>query len=292
MLIQSREKDLGGGFVVRRVLPYAKKRMIGPFVFFDHMGPLTIDQTHVMDVRPHPHIGLATVTYLFSGHGYHRDSLGSKQLITPGDINWMIAGSGIAHSERTPENERTSLPNNVLHGLQIWVALPREQEEIAPSFKHYPKVVIPQLKVSDKSTVKLLIGKYGDVQSPVATLSKTLYIDIDSPEEDHLNFSISHPEIGVYVVSGELSIIGQVLKPGDLLYFSNTQNLNLVTKSGTRAVIIGGEPFPEPRHIWWNFVSSSTERIRKAAADWKAQKFGKIEGETEYIPLPDESTLP
>lgn len=292
MLIQSRERDLGGGFVVRRVLPYAKKRTIGPFVFFDHMGPLKVDETHVMDVRPHPHIGLATVTYLFSGHGYHRDTLGSKQLITPGDINWMIAGRGIAHSERTPADERKAMPQNILHGLQIWVALPREHEEMPPSFKHYPKSTIPALDISNKSKVKLLIGEYNNLRSPVETLSKTLYIDIDSLEDDHLNFSISYPEIGVYVVSGELSIIGQVLKPGDLFYLNNTQNLNLVTKAGTRAVIIGGEPFPELRHIWWNFVSSSTERIRRAAQDWKEQRFGKIEGETEFIPLPDESTLP
>jgi len=291
MIIQARERDLGG-FSVRRVLPFAHKRTIGPFVFFDHMGPLKIDQTHALDVRPHPHIGLATVTYLFDGHGYHRDTLGSKQLITPGDINWMIAGRGIAHSERTPKDERDPSPENVLHGLQIWIGLPKDKEEMAPSFKHYPKANIPDLKISDTSTVKLLIGEYGGEISPVETLSKTIYIDIESPRADRLNFSIPHPEVGVYLVKGELTANGQKLGPGDMLSLDNATDLSIITSPKTRAVIIGGEPFTEPRHIWWNFVSSRPERIRQAAADWKAQKFGKIEGETEFIPLPDESTLP
>lgn len=292
MLIQSRERDLGGGFVVRRVLPYAKKRTIGPFVFFDHMGPLPIDQTHTMDVRPHPHIGLATVTYLFAGHGYHRDTLGSKQLIQPGDINWMVAGSGIAHSERTPDDERQAAPGNVLHGIQIWVALPRDKEEVAPSFRHYPGSLMPELKISEKSKIKLLVGEYNGVQSPVETLMKTTYIDIHSPEADHINVSIQDPEVGVYLVSGQVTVNGQKLEPGDLLYLNNAHNMNLQTGDHSRVMIIGGEPLPEPRHIWWNFVSTSPERIRKAAQDWKEQKFGKIEGETEFIPLPDESSLP
>lgn len=291
MRIQARERDLGG-FTVKRVLPFAHKRSIGPFVFFDHMGPLKIDQTHAMDVRPHPHIGLATVTYLFEGHGYHRDTLGSKQLITPGDINWMIAGRGIAHSERTPADERQPSPQNILHGLQIWIGLPKDKEEMAPSFKHYPKSSIPDLKISDNSKVKLLIGEYGSETSPVETLSKTIYIDINSPREDRLRFSIPHPEVGVYLVSGELTVNDQKLNIGDMYFFDDASDLSITTSAGTRAVIIGGEPFTEPRHIWWNFVSSRPERIRQAASDWKAQKFGKVEGESDFIPLPDEATLP
>lgn len=285
MLIQARERDLGG-FTVRRVLPFAKKRSIGPFVFFDHMGPLKIDETHVMDVRPHPHIGLATVTYLFEGHGYHRDTLGSKQLITPGDINWMIAGSGIAHSERTPVDERKPAPGNILHGIQIWVGLPKEKEDMAPSFKHYPKSIIPDLKISEVSKVKLLIGEYGEAVSPVEAISKTIYIDIDSPKNDRLDFSLPYAEVAVYVVNGEVLVKGEKLSAGDMFILGDSRDLTMTTTAGARAVIIGGEPFSEPRHIWWNFVSSRPERIRQAAMDWKEKSSVKSKGKRNLFPSP------
>lgn len=285
LLIPGRVRDLGG-FSVRRVLPYAKKRILGPFVFFDHMGPMQVDHTHALDVRPHPHIGLATVTYLFEGRGYHRDSLGSAQLISPGDINWMTAGRGIAHSERTPEGERSG--GHVIHGIQIWVALPREHEEIAPSFFHHPEHTLPSLALSPRSQVKLLVGEYGAEKSPVAALSRTLYLDLHARERDTLQLSPEEEEIGVYLVSGELRVNGENVPEATLLVPADHKNLRLEMSAGSRALVFGGARFPEERHIWWNFVSSSKERIRRAATDWKDGKFARVPGETEFIPLPDE----
>ena len=277
------EKDLGGGFTVRRLLPAARQRSVGPFIFFDHFGPVTElpDASH--DVRPHPHIGLATVTYLFDGAMMHRDSLGTEQLIEPGAINWMTSGRGIVHSERRPPHLRGK--SYVNHGLQLWTALPRGHEEDEPSFSHTPSTAIPELQADD-AQVRVLIGQAFGAWSPVHTFSQTLYLDVSLPAAGSIALPALAPELAIYPVLGELSIDGQafaaqtmaVLQPG---------HSSVVTANGpARFVVIGGEPLDGPRHMWWNFVSSRKERIIQASADWEAQRMGQVPGEHEFIPLP------
>nr|WP_236589454.1 pirin family protein [Ramlibacter aurantiacus] len=279
------EKDLGGGFIVRRYLPAARRRTVGPFIFFDHFGPVTEQPGQLHDVRPHPHIGLATVTYLFEGAMMHRDSLGSEQLIEPGAINWMSAGRGIAHSERRPASLHDS--SFVNHGLQLWVALPRAQEEGDPSFTHTPARDIPRLSVQGVP-VRLLVGEaFGD-RSPVRPASTTLYLDLDLAEGQGLELPPLVRERAVYAVQGGLVVDGQPVPAGRMALLAEGQAARLQGHGGrTRAVVIGGEPLDGPRHIWWNFVHSSPARIQQAAADWEAGRFAPVPGETEFIPLPE-----
>jgi redox-sensitive bicupin YhaK (pirin superfamily) len=276
------EKDLGGGFLVRRLLPAARQRSVGPFIFFDHFGPVTEQPGVNHDVRPHPHIGLATVTYLFEGAMMHRDSLGTTQLIEPGAINWMTAGRGIVHSERRPDHLRDR--SFVNHGLQLWAALPLAHEEDEPSFSHTPADAIPQVRVGD-ATVRVLVGEAFGQRSTVPALSPTLYLDVALPAGGGLILPALVPELAVYAVDSDVHLDGElvearrmaVLKPGET---------TLHAPQGARLVVIGGVPLDAPRHMWWNFVSSRKDRILEASADWDAQRMGQIPGEHEFIPLP------
>lgn len=287
-LLTGHPKDLGGGFLVRRLLPAAARRSVGPFVFFDHFGPVLETPEVDHDVRPHPHIGLATVTYLFEGAMLHRDSLGSRQLIEPGAINWMTAGRGIVHSERRPETLREQAYVN--HGLQLWVALPREHEEVEPAFEHTPAAAIPELQLGG-ATVRVLVGEAFGARSPVRTWSPTLYLDVRLPAGGRFELPALAAEMGVYAVQGTLRIDGQAV-PAQQLAVPGAAAVTLAASEATRLVVIGGAPLDGPRHMWWNFVSSRRERIAQAADDWQAQRLGQIAGETEFILLPERRFLP
>ncbi|MFZ6186045.1 pirin family protein [Nannocystis pusilla] len=272
-------------FEVGRVLPAPARRMVGPFAFFDHMGPAHLEAGLGMDVRPHPHIGLATVTYLFEGEILHRDSLGSLQPIRPGAINWMTAGRGIVHSERTPAETRAQGPR--LHGLQLWVALPREAEESEPAFSHHPTETIPELS-SPGVRVRVLAGSAYGVTAPTPIASPLVYV------EAHLEAGATFEpppatERAVYVIEGELRSGGRTVPPRTMAVLRSGKTGALTATAPTRVVLIGGEPLGEPRYIWWNFVSSSQERIVQAAHEWKEQRFPRVPGdEKEWIPLVDE----
>lgn len=276
-------KDLGGGFTVRRLLPAARQRNVGPFVFFDHFGPVAEVPGINHDVRPHPHIGLATVTYLFDGAMMHRDSLGTEQLIEPGAINWMSAGRGIVHSERRPAELREK--HYVNHGLQLWVALPRGHEEDEPSFEHTPAAAIPEINLGD-TEIRVLVGQAFGETSPVATLSPTLYLDVMLPAGGTLELPALFPELAVYAVLGQLKADGRMVNEGAMAVLTPGASVTLAADHACRFAVIGGEPLDGPRHMWWNFVSSSAERIRQAAEDWEAQRMGKVAGDDELIPLP------
>jgi redox-sensitive bicupin YhaK (pirin superfamily) len=277
------DKDLGGGFKVRRLLPAAKRRSVGPFVFFDHFGPATEQPGAEHDVRPHPHIGLSTVTYLFDGAMMHRDSLGSVQEILPGAINWMTAGRGIVHSERKPE--RLKADTYVNHGLQLWAALPQAHEEAEPSFEHTPASAIPEL-VEQGAAVRVLVGEAFGVGSPVKTLSQTLYLDIALPAGGRFELPALAPELAVYAVDADAVINGETIPLHTMVVLPDGQGAVLSSATAVRLMVIGGEPLDGPRYITWNFVSSRRERILEAGSDWAAQRMGHVPGETEFIPLP------
>jgi redox-sensitive bicupin YhaK (pirin superfamily) len=281
MLLAPQEKDLGGGFAVRRLLPAARRRSVGPFVFFDHFGPVREEPGVNHDVRPHPHIGLATVTYLFEGAMMHRDSLGTEQLIEPGAINWMNAGRGIVHSERRPDHLRNAAFVN--HGLQLWVALPQEREEDAASFVHTPAADIPEVQ-EGQARVRVLVGEAFGAVSPVQPASPTLYLDLRLPAAGRLVLPGLAAECAVYAVEGDLSVNGQALPPYTMAVL-DAAGAELTTAAGARLTVIGGTPLG-PRHMWWNFVSSHKERILRASEDWQAQRFAPVPGEHEFIPLP------
>jgi len=283
LLLQPHDKDLGGGFKVRRLLPAAKQRSVGPFVFFDHFGPATEVPGSEHDVRPHPHIGLATVTYLFEGTIMHRDSLGSAQEIRPGAINWMTAGRGIVHSERKPERLLGSTYEN--HGLQLWAALPQAHEEAEPSFAHTAAEDIPSLDVQGVK-VRVLVGEAFGARSPVATLSKTIYLDLALPAGARFELPALAPELAIYPVDGDVSIDGEPVEQHTMATLAEGEGAVLTTQGAVRVMVIGGEPLDGPRFITWNFVSSRRERILEAGADWAAQRMGHVPGETEFIPLP------
>lgn len=285
-LLNAHSKDLGGGFVVRRLLPAAQRQAVGPFIFFDHFGPVTITPADNHDVRPHPHIGLATLTYLFDGVILHRDNLGYTQRIEPGAINWMTAGSGIVHSERRPEAERNITYTN--HGLQLWLALPEDAQEVTASFTHTPAHAIPEV-CDGAATVRVLVGQALGVQSPVATLSPTLYLDVQLPAGASWALPVLAEEQAVYAVQGELQVDGQPLAPYTMAVLSEAAEVT-AGANGARFVVIGGQPLGR-RFIWWNFVSTSKERIEQAGSDWTAGNpsagMGQVPGETERIPLPE-----
>ncbi|MDM0012043.1 pirin family protein [Variovorax sp. J22P168] len=283
LLIQPHDKDLGGGFKVRRLLPAAKQRSVGPFVFFDHFGPATEVPGSEHDVRPHPHIGLATVTYLFEGAMMHRDSLGSVQEIRPGAINWMTAGRGIVHSERKPDTLRDATYVN--HGLQLWAALPQAHEEVEPAFVHTAAADIPALEVQGVP-VRVLVGEAFGVRSPVATLSPTVYLDVALPAGARFELPALAPELAVYAVDGDIALGGEPVPQHTMAMLPAGQGGVLSAQGAVRLVVIGGEPLDGPRYITWNFVSSRRERILEAGAAWAAQRMGQVPGETEFIPLP------
>ncbi len=277
-------KDLGGGFVVRRLLPSATQASVGPFVFFDHFGPITAQPGDNHDVRPHPHIGLATVTYLFEGAMMHRDSTGVVQRIEPGAVNWMTAGRGIVHSERTPEDllghERRS------HGLQLWVAVPAEHEEDAPSFQHTPSAAIPEHQQPGVA-VRVLVGSAYGLASPVATLSPTLYLDFnfELASGSALAVPATVSERALYSLDEDFELDGVLVPARTMAILAAGHEPLLTAPRGGRIVLVGGEPLGH-RYLVWNFVSSSKELIRQAQDDWEAQRFPHVPGETEFIPLP------
>lgn len=281
-LIQTRDHDLGGGFLVRRALPSAGRQAVGPFLFFDHFGPITAQPTDNYDIRPHPHIGLATVTYLFEGAMLHRDSTGVVQRIEPGAINWMTAGRGIVHSERTPEDLRGVVRRS--HGLQLWSALPTEHEEDAPRFEHVQAGTLPELAL-EGATVRVLIGEAFGARSPVGTLSPTVYVDIALQAGAMLVLPALAPERAIYAVEGAFELDGTPMPLRQMAVLKAGRTPQLRASQSTRLVLIGGEPLGH-RFIHWNFVSSRKERILQAREDWAAQRFDPVPGETEFIPLP------
>ncbi len=283
LVIVPRTADLGG-FTVRRALPSSRRRMVGPFIFLDHMGPAEFRAGQGVDVRPHPHIGLATVTYLFEGEIVHRDSLGSAVPIVPGDVNWMTAGRGIAHSERTSAEHRAG--GEHLHGLQCWVALPAGDEEMAPVFNHIGGDRLPVVSGEGK-TARIVAGQLFGANSPVATLSDTFFADVSLSAGASLPLDADYEERAIYIVSGEIEIAGDRFTEGRLLVFKPGDRITVKAARDSRIVCLGGAPADGPRHIWWNFVSSRKDRIEQAKADWKAGRFARVPGETEFIPLPD-----
>ncbi|MEE4453144.1 pirin family protein [Novosphingobium resinovorum] len=278
-------RDLGDGFRVRRALPSAQRRMVGPFIFFDQMGEAVFRSGEGLDVRPHPHIGLSTVTYLIEGEILHRDSLGSLQAIRPGEVNWMTAGSGIVHSERTSEENRAR--GGKLFGLQTWVALPREAEETAPAFSHHKAHEMPVTE--DAGTrLTLIAGSSDGMTSPLRTWSDMVYADIAMEGGARYRVKAEHIERAVYVVGGAIEVEGQTgtFAAGQLVIFKPGAEIVLRASGMTRLMLLGGEPLPEKRHIFWNFVSSSADRIEQAKEDWRNQRFAPVPDEHEFIPLP------
>ncbi len=285
LVIIPRAHDLGG-FEVRRALPARERQMVGPFIFFDQMGPGEFLEGHGLDVRPHPHIGLATVTYVFDGSVLHRDSLGFRQPIVPGDVNWMTAGSGIAHSERTDAALRTQ--RNRLFGIQSWVALPREVEEVPPRFVHHAAATLPELR-DGGTRLRLIAGEGWGARSPVVTHSPLFYADAALAPGASLPVPDQHEERGAYVVHGAVEVAGTLFAAGRMLLFRAGDQLALrAGPEGARLLMLGGAVIDGPRYLFWNFVSSSRERIEQAKDDWRAGRFGTVSGdEREFIPLPE-----
>lgn len=284
LILDGRPRDLGG-FDVARLLPTAARRLVGPFIFFDHMGPAQLAPGQGMDVRPHPHIGLATVTYLYEGEILHRDSLGSHQPIRPGDINWMTAGRGIVHSERTALEQRSAGPR--VNGLQLWVALPTEHEETEPEFHHHPAHTLPACEV-EGAQLRVLAGAAYGVTSPVRTFSPLFYVDAAVPAGGELVVPNDYEERAAYVVEGAITCGAERAERGRMLVFRPGRDVVLRAASDARIALIGGAPLDGKRHVFWNFVSSSPERIEQAKQDWKHGRFPKVPGdEIEFTPLPE-----
>ncbi|MEO0823452.1 MAG: pirin family protein [Pseudomonadota bacterium] len=289
-VIIPRARDIGA-FEVRRALPSSKRQMVGPFIFFDQMGPVEMLTDQGMDVRPHPHIGLATVTYLFQGAIHHRDSLGTSMEITPGAVNWMIAGRGITHSERTGTAERAK-PKKPLYGIQTWVALPDSDEDTDPGFENQPEAALPVIEGEGKH-VRLILGNAYGERAPVKTFSEMFYADATIEEGAVLAMPEDHEDRAAYVVMGRVEVGGQVFEAGRMLVFRPGDAIALKALEPARVMILGGETFPGPRYIWWNFVASSQERIDVAkeawrAGDWQNGRFHlPPDDNAEHIPLPD-----
>lgn len=284
-VIVPRARDIGG-FEVRRALPSPKRQMIGPFIFFDQMGPAEFLETGGIDVRPHPHIGLATVTYLFEGEIHHRDSLGSDLAIQPGELNWMTAGRGIVHSER--EDPQMKGHKRKLFGIQSWVALPKHAEEADPAFEHVGREALPFLE-DHGINVRVIAGEMFGARSPVKTASETIYADVTLEPGSSMPIDAGHEERALYTVGGTIEIAGESFEDGQLLVFRPGDAITVRATGGVpaRFLVLGGEPMDGPRHIWWNFVSSSKERIDQAKEDWRQMRFDTVPGDAdEFIPLP------
>ena len=278
-----RRAEITPGFTVSRVLPYRGGRGVGPWVFLDHMGPHTFTAGSEMDVPPHPHIGLATVTFLFDGEMDHRDSLGTLQRIRPGDVNWMTAGSGIVHSERAPPEKKNSTAS--MHGLQAWVALPIEHEEVSPKFEHQEKANLPTAEIAGVRH-RLIAGNALGMRSPVSCFSRLFYVHSEVPEGNTLTFDSEGQEVAFYLVEGEIELEGKSYTGPGLIHCLPGSRLVFTAKANSFGMLLGGDPFPEHRRIWWNFVSSRPERIEEAKRMWQAQTLGQVPGETEFVPLP------
>jgi redox-sensitive bicupin YhaK (pirin superfamily) len=284
LVIPARPRDIGG-FSVRRTLPAMQRRLVGPFIFWDHMGPTSLEPGHGMDVRPHPHVGLATVTYVFEGEIVHKDTLGSDRAIRPGAVNWMTAGRGIAHSERTGPEVRKR--GSRVHGIQSWVALPLDQEETEPRFEHHPADTIPETS-RDDVRLRILAGAAYGLTAPARVASPTFYVEATMPAGARLVLPEEHEERAAYVVEGEVACDGDGIEEAAMAIFRPRAELALEAKRPSRVMLLGGAPIGGSRHIWWNFVSSSKERIERAKRDWTEGRFGKIPGDDiEFVPLPD-----
>lgn len=282
-VVAPRVHDLGG-FQVRRAVPAIQARSVGPFVFADHMGPAVFQPGQGIDVRPHPHIGLATVTFLWAGRIGHRDTLGTIQDIGPGDVNWMTAGRGIAHSERTPAALREG--GHTLHGMQTWVALPKADEDTAPAFHHHPAATLPRIE-RPGALLRVVAGRgYGE-ESPVHVFADTLYVAIDLAPDAEIELDAQHRQRALYVLDGDAQLDGADIPAMHLIVLDDGVRHRLRAKTPLKAMLLGGEPLDGPRHLWWNFVSSSKERIEQAKHDWLVGNFGHVPGETEFIPLPE-----
>lgn len=282
-VVVPRTADLGG-LEVRRAMPSIRRRSVGPFIFMDGFGPTMFGPGDGLDIPPHPHIGLATVTYLFDGEQVHRDSLGTVQTIRPGDVNWMTAGRGIAHSERTPPALRAG--GSTLSGIQTWVALPAAFEEVAPSFAHHPADELPLIEDTDLR-VRVIVGAFEGQRSPVATFSETLYLDAALDAGGVLALPPEWEERALYVVSGRVEISGDEFPANRLLVLHPRETVAVKALEPARLMVVGGEPLDGPRKVWWNFVARSRERIEQAKDDWRAGRFGTIPDETGYLPLPE-----
>lgn len=283
LLIDPVEKDLGE-FVVRRTLPAPARQRVGPFIFFDHMGPADFEPGFGVAVRAHPHIGLATITYLFAGQIMHRDSLGHAQIIEKGAINWMTAGSGIVHSERTPEESKKT--GSHLHGIQSWVALPAELEETEPRFEHYPAEDVPDLRL-DGAQLRVIVGQAYDLSSPVRASSETLYVEANCDPGTALSLPGHVDELAVYVVDGAIKIGECEVCAGKMAVVRPDSDVVACAITTSKLMLLGGATLPGKRYLWWNFVSSSKERMEQAKADWRDKRFPDVPGEDEFIPLPD-----
>jgi redox-sensitive bicupin YhaK (pirin superfamily) len=284
LAIVPRTRDLGDGFMVRRALPHGRRQMVGPFIFFDHFGPMQFISGKGMDVRPHPHIGLATVTYLFDGSIMHRDSEGNVREIQPGAMNLMTAGRGIAHSERTPDVQRRD--GQKMLGLQSWIALPKGFEEIAPSFQHYAAHSLPTVTDTGFSA-RVIAGKAFGAASPVTMVSPWFYAEVAVEAGTSVPLDPDHEERAIYVVEGEIEIAGDRHEGPKLLIFRPGDAITVRALRNTRMMFLGGDALEGPRHLWWNFVSSSKERIEQAKEDWKTGRFAHVPEEHEFIPLPE-----
>lgn len=291
LIIEARSASLSTGLMVRRILPFRLRRMVGPFIFMDHAGPVTIQPAAMaaMDVLPHPHIGLSTVSYLFGGQVTHRDSLGVEQIIRPGEVNWMTAGSGIAHSERFEEPD--ALAGGALEMIQTWVALPEKAEEAAPEFHNYKPEVLPVF--TDKGIwMRLIAGNAYGLRNDVKTHSPLFYLHVQLDAGAKLDLPKEHSERAIYIAKGNVEVAGRTYGPGQMLVFAQAEEAAVLAKTATTLMLLGGEPLGE-RFIWWNFVSSRKERIEQAKADWKA---GRIElppnDNQEFIPLPETDSKP
>jgi redox-sensitive bicupin YhaK (pirin superfamily) len=283
-IIVPRLRDIGA-FTVRRALPAHPRQMVGPFIFLDHVGPGEMISGETFDVRPHPHIGLATVTYLLAGGIVHRDSIGSEQKILPGDVNWMTAGKGIAHSERQPRETHGQKVR--IHGFQTWVALPKGDEEAAPSFFHNDRDELPLIE-GEGASVRLAVGSLYGERAPVRTFSEMFLADATLAAGARLPLDASHDERAAYVVAGTIEVGGEVFEAERLIVFKPGEGMAITATTPARLILLGGAPMDGPRHIWWNFVSSTKERIAEAKADWKAGRFDKVFGdEKDFIPLPE-----
>lgn len=282
--IEARKHDLGGGFIVRRMLPAVQRRTVGPFVFLDHIGPVDLAPGQAVDVRPHPHIGLSTMTYLFDGVFTHRDSLGVVQDIRPGAVNWMTAGRGVVHSERTPEPERSA--GHRVHGVQFWVGLPNKDAEIEPAFSHHAADQLPEWG-DEKVRIRLVAGEALGRHSPVPVYSRLFCLDVELQDGGSLEIPDEHAERAVLVVDGQIELDGDLLAVHDMLVLEPGKTVEIAARTRARLIVLGGDPLDGPRRVWWNFVASDQERIDQAKADWKAGRMGEVPGETEFIPLPE-----
>ena len=284
LIIEERSRDIGD-FLVGRLIPFRKKRMVGPFIFIDHMGPSTIKPGTYLDVDQHPHIGLSTLTYLFEGEILHQDSIGTRQLIKTGSVNWMTAGKGVTHTERTPQELRQG-QIFTMHGYQIWVALPKEKEDMDPEFHHIGESEIPSWN-EDGVSFKLVAGEGFGRKSPLPVHSDLFMIDIETKKDYSLSIKGElSGEIGVCIVKGSIEACGQTIEEGNMLVSKVENACKLSIGSGSRILLFGGEPFPEERNIFWNFVSSSKEKIEDAKRRWASKEFPKVAGDETYVPLP------